>query len=123
MRIKVYLLVLIGLFSWGASYSQSLSSGKDYRDPFISVLPVKEDPKVKFPKTTRKGKVSLPPLGIEGILWGGDNPQTIINGEVYRVGDTIKGVEAKILRIEKNTVLISYGDRIFTMGTKTREEK
>ena len=109
------IVILVLLFLPLSVYPQ-----RDYRDPFESLLP-QEEPKSQTRK--RKKKRKFPTLSIEGVLWGSDIPQTIINGEVYKIGDKIKGSEAKIIRIEKNIVFISYDEKVYKLETKSKEER
>lgn len=82
-------------------------------DPFESVLPKEEKGTVKK-KRTRKEVRNLPEwIIVEGVLWGNRKPQVIISGEVYKVGDKIKGLDADIFKIQKNNVFISYSGKIF----------
>lgn len=87
-------------------------------DPFDSLLPSTstgtEKPKEKI--------VEPPAINIEGALWGSDMPQAIIDGEVYKVGDTLKSVDAKIYKIEKNKVFIFYEGRLFEMKVSSKKE-
>ena len=62
-------------------------------------------------------------MRIEGVLWGSDTPQAIIEGEVYKVGDSLKGIDARIIRIDRNIVFITYGDRVYERTiTKSESE-
>ena len=81
-----------------------------YRNPFESLLPKEEKPvdtakKKKAPETL--------PVTVEGVLWDSTMPQTIIDGEVYKVGDTLKKVDAKVFRIDKNIVYLTKEDKIY----------
>lgn len=103
------------LFCASLAYSQ----GK-YKDPFASLLPqeVKETETVDRKPGEKRAVVAeteepLPSLVLQGVLWGGDFPQVIIEGDVYRVGDKLKNLDARIFKIEKNTVFISYGAKIY----------
>ncbi len=90
-----------------------------YRDPFIPLLPGEE------PTTTVAGKEALipPDIVIEGILWGSTRPQAIIDGDVYGVGDDLMTINAKVLRIEPDGVVISYEGVIHKMSVKKREAR
>jgi hypothetical protein len=58
---------------------------------------------------------ALPPLKIQGIIWGGIFPQAIINDKVVKIGDTIQiGPKLKtmhIVNIDKNGVTVLFGDK------------
>jgi hypothetical protein len=119
MKVKLFISTLGVLFVLGSAYPQE--SGKEnYRDPFLSILP--EDVKITDSEAQKRVKDTPPPVAVNGILWNSDNPQAIIDGGVYSVGDKLIGLEAQVFKIRKNTVFISYGDKIFEMKTK-KEEK
>ncbi|MBI4707884.1 MAG: hypothetical protein HY761_08175 [Candidatus Omnitrophica bacterium] len=67
----------------------------------------KEKPVVEIP---------LPKLTLQGIIWGGEFPQAIINNNVVKVGDMVEGV--KVLNIDKNGVtLVFEGKEHFIAGS------
>lgn len=45
-------------------------------------------------------------LTVTGLVWGGDEPKAIINGEIYGIGDTIN--DAQIIEITKEGIKVSY---------------
>jgi len=88
-------------------------------DPFEPVIPIEETTEAQDKYEFRGQKEIQPPeVVIEGVLWGKTIPQAIIDGEVYKKGDTLKSVDAKIVKIEKNIVFISYQGKVFEMKTK-----
>ena len=110
MKRLIFILILVSL---------SLTAWAQQRDPFESILP-KEDIRLKKAEDSAKAKVSAPKLTVEGILWGTDKPQAIINGDVYGVGEVIKGMpQTKIHKIEKGSVVIIHEGMVFQYGTKT----
>lgn len=114
-KISILVLVFLGLANF--SYSESR-----YKDPFESLLPqeVKEEEK-KEEEIIREIEEDLPSMIVQGILWGGNFPQVIIDGEVYKVSDKLKNLNAKVFRIEKGAVFISYGEKIYRMKIGKRE--
>jgi len=82
----------------------------DLRDPFKSLLliePRRERQEETVSAASTEVPVSPPPhLAVQGVLWGGSQPQAIINHKVYRVGDTIEGVT--ILSIGRQGVTVDY---------------
>ena len=112
MKIKgVFIFLFLFLFLVSGVYIQDARC----KDPFNPLLPPKKIDSLGVPRTEGKVKerAVLPSLKVEGILWGGELPQTIINGEVYEVGDTLKDADAVILKIKKNNVLIFYEKQIY----------
>lgn len=88
----------------------SIVYSETYRDPFKSLLLEKQK------ETTGDQSVGLPSLDltVQGVLWGGEFPQAIINQSVYREGDKLKEfLDAVVYKIEKQTVSILYGGRIY----------
>jgi type II secretory pathway component PulC len=90
------------------------------RDPFESVLP--QDTTAPTSNVVASADVNPPSVKIEGILWGTDQPAAIIDGEVYKVGDTLKTVNGKLCRIEKDSVFIEYNNKIFEIGSPKKKE-
>lgn len=75
------------------------------RDPFEGPTVKKsgDDERAAEPKVSR---VPPPDLIVQGLIWGGDIPQAIINNKVVKVGDTIQGV--KIITITKDGVTVLF---------------
>lgn len=78
------------------------------RDPFI-IQQAKEGTAEK----PREVEITLPVLKIQGIVWGGKNPQAIINGKVFKIGSVID--DAHIVDINKNGVDIFFQGRQFSI--------
>lgn len=81
------------------------------RDPFVSLLPAKKE----LVYTASTGKAELQPtaspkLLVQGLIWGSDKPQAIINDKVFNIGDQVEG--AKIIEISKDGVKLSFQDKI-----------
>ena len=87
-------------------------TAQDLRDPLKSLLPEAPAPESQTAAVKAEKKEAVPPatpppnLTVRGVLWGGREPQAIINDEVYRIGDTIEG--AKILSIDPAGVTIEH---------------
>jgi hypothetical protein len=56
-----------------------------------------------FPNQTDR---QAPAITIQGIIWGGNLPQAIINDRVVKIGDTVEGVP--IIDISKEGVTLFY---------------
>ena len=65
----------------------------------VSSLPLPPEPEPTIPAA-----VGLPSINIQGVLWGSANPQVIIDGKVYEIGDSIGG--GRILSIERDGVTV-----------------
>ncbi len=48
----------------------------------------------------------MPALIVQGIIWGSNLPQAIINNKVVKVGDTLEGVD--IIDINKEGVIVLF---------------
>ncbi len=114
---------------------EALPDFSSVRDPFVSQLPkhqkverpveptvqnVHNEQKLTMGQPTaaafadNKEDLKLPPLEIQGIIWGGKYPQAIINENVLEVGDSVDKV--KILAIRKNGIQILYEGRKFEVS-------
>ena len=58
-------------------------------------------------------KKPLPPLEIQGLIWGGNLPQAIVNNKVVRVGDTIDS--ARVTDINKEGIWFSYDGQSYNL--------
>jgi len=83
------------------------------RDPFSVTSEEKEEEETKV--VQQAAAKPLPPLIVQGIIWGGNLPQAIINNTVLRVGDTI--AEVKIVRIDKEGVEVFYSGRSYLLSS------
>lgn len=87
------------------------------RDPFSTYL-VKE---LKTEVSSPVGKellatpgIDLDSLKVQGIVWGGEMPQAIINNEVLSVGDVING--AKIISIDKKGINFDSSGEVVSLS-------
>jgi len=114
MRTLKILFILVFLFLPLLVYAQ-------YRDPFGPLLP---DEEVR-PEAGRRpeAEIAAPEVTVEGILWSKDESRAIIDGEVYKAGDTLRTVDAEVIRVDKRVVIISYQGKIFRMSVEKREGK
>jgi len=89
--------------------NKALSQKKLLRDPF---KPPFRKSTNRTQKTSAVGKniAAKEPLDVivEGIIISDYLRQAIIDGEVYKVGDTLKDKDARIVKIEKGIVSIMY---------------
>lgn len=120
-RLAVF-FIFAGLFlsvSLGGLYTQEYND-----DPFKPMLPKKEAVK-SVPVVTGKIKSKELEIVITGISWGAKFPQAIINSEVYKVGDKIKGLDATVESIDPKEVGINYNGSIkyYALTKKAKEKK
>lgn len=78
-----------------------LYTGERYRDPTVSPLstPINQ-PVIKEPP------VQLPPLEVQGIIWGERDPRAIVNNRVVGKGDFVEGVE--VLEISQKGIRLFF---------------
>ena len=71
---------------------------------------LKQPPKEPSP-AVEEAPAAVPPefssMELQGIFWGADKPQAIINRKILSVGDTIEG--AKVTAITKEGVTLTHG--------------
>ncbi len=65
----------------------------------------------------------LEKLNLQGIIWGTDTPCAIIDGNVYRVGDKLKLIDAKIVSIDKAEVELMYLGVVYKLKIKNSFKK
>jgi len=94
------------------------------RDPFQSPI-VDESIKAEGTQGSKTKEIPAPALTIQGIIWGGNINQAIINNELVKTGDTIKG--ARIVSIDKHGVTVFFEGReyklLLPIGRSTSEKK
>ena len=118
----------------GSADEEALPDLSSVKDPFLmpfspSVKPVVENPVVGNPVVAPRAvampgsgipqvpailpKAALPPLRVQGIIWGGDKPSAIINDTVVEVGDTVNGVVVK--SIQKGGINVAFQGENFNV--------
>jgi len=120
--MKIRLISILVAAGWIFLGAPAAFGQEDLRDPFDSLLPA------TLPAPA--GPMSLPPSGItvlpppvsqdkgpqlqvQGVLWGTNKPQVLIEGNIYGVGDDIKGMDAKIYAIKNNKISVVYQGRLY----------
>ena len=83
------------------------------RDPFVPLVQVKGA--VSATGATPANIKPLPVLTLQGLVWGGDFPQAIINNKLVRIGDIIAGVE--VVAIGKDGVIVLYANKKYKLST------
>ncbi len=83
------------------------------RDPFKEDILKKDKPEAEIKSPVSEPLAPLPEMDVQGLIWGGNFPQAIINNKVYVVGDLIEGAE--ILSIDKKGIKLSSAAGIFDL--------
>ncbi len=111
--MKVYKCYWLGVLAVYLGFGVPLAVA---RDPFRSLLPAEKKERVTVSEINnphQEETVSLK-IDLQGVFWGVERPQAIINGKVYNVGDKLPDYDgAEIVKIEKDSVSISYKDKVF----------
>jgi type II secretory pathway component PulC len=115
---KIALIMLLCMAFVNISYGQEATSNED---PFEQLVPKELTSGTET--TSEKTEVQAPALTVEGILWGTSMPQVIINGEVYKTGDSLKNMDGKVYKIEKDSVFVFYSGRLFEMSVSKKKEE
>lgn len=92
---------------------------QDLRDPFQGPF-APEGTSVAGPEVLAAPQ-TLPSLEIQGIIWGGDFPQAIINNKVVKIGDTIEGVQ--IMDINQSGVIVASGDYTYNLPSPAQKQE
>ncbi|MBN2120065.1 MAG: hypothetical protein JW734_03285 [Candidatus Omnitrophica bacterium] len=112
-------LVIFMFFVSGFGYS-------DTRNPFVDLLPKREDGPVDLTGRQAHSKtkeVILPSsIIVEGVFWDTQMPQAIINGDVYKERETLKDASVEIVKIEKGLVHLLYQGRIFIVSPSKKSK-
>ena len=86
----------------------------DLKDPFEDALPKPDKPVKPITGPVGPAAATLPAMEVQGLVWGGSMPQAIIDGQVLKVGDTIKNVE--ILEINKDGIKVLYNSKLYKLS-------
>jgi len=92
---------------------------EDVPDPFVPCFPPKPEAAITVkPSTTQsteesRAEFDYSSLKVTGLVWGGQKPKAIIDGNVVGIGDAVK--EAKILDITKEGILFDYKGKQYLM--------
>jgi len=86
------------------------------RDPFEKAI-IHKDKEVAHSQSEddSSSRSLIDSLSVQGLIWGGNFPQAIINNKVYKVGDTIQG--ATISTIDKSGVTLSLGGKKYILSS------
>ncbi len=91
-------------------------SADNLRDPFQEYKEKKVVVESKPQEEQKEEAPTTPPsLDIQGVIWGGEIPQAIINGKIVKVGNTID--EAEIIKIDKQGVTVLYKGSQFILSS------
>ncbi len=82
------------------------------KDPFQPL--VQKNEVVNVIAGTPENVQSLPSLTLQGLVWGGDFPQAIINNRVVKIGDIIG--EAEVADIGKEGVVVIYAKKKYKLA-------
>lgn len=84
---------------------------RNTRDPFEGPFTKPPEPKGGEVEQQELMPVEYPPpaLTVQGLVWGGEFPQAIINEQVVKIGDTI--AEARVISIDKDGVSVFYKEK------------
>lgn len=89
---------------------EMIYKGSDFRDPFKSYIIKQEENNTQDALSntaTQQVQGKVPPsLTVQGLVWGGDFPQAIINNKVVRIGETIEAATVKA--IDKGAVTLIF---------------
>jgi hypothetical protein len=111
--IKFILIVLFTVFTCSLCLAKVDYTAGNLRDPFMSLLPKKEEQIVIKPEKTElaQEEIQLPEMYVQGMIWGGRYPTAIVDNRVVKIGDRIG--EAEVTGISREGVQLLYHNRYF----------
>lgn len=121
MNRKIMIIFFIGISILNEGFAEIIAkpnveyTADGLRDPFEGYLSEQEEASQVPPPPEEQEVPALPPLTIQGIIWGGRFPLGIINNKVVKIGDTIEG--AQIIDISKDGVIVSFADRQYNLSS------
>lgn len=117
-----FFLFIICYYSLGGwPQDDSDSSLQEEVNPFQPKLPKREEEVV----IEEEVEPEFLDVEVEGVIWETESPEAIIEGDVYKLGDTLKDTQAEIVDIDKEGVTVRYLEKEYklkmkkkTLGTK-----
>lgn len=133
--IFIFSVILADLFIVAAAFSAEKAPAEQIarpnlkykseglKDPFQNPLKEVATKPAKGPEASGAEVIKAAPasLTVQGLIWGGELPQAIVNGTVVKVGDTIGG--ARIISIDKNGVTVLFEEREYRFSPSTIKAK
>lgn len=138
MPLFIFSVLVFVLSNTGLASAEFSGYADELRNPFKSWLPKIEEIIEKLPEPTKievtqpepvakphvpviqppqeqiAEPVQAPPeLTINGVVWGTERPQAIINNQVVSIGDTIEN--SKIVDIHPDGVDVIFSNKLFTI--------
>lgn len=122
---KLYAALILTITFWLAVltvYSSEADSGNIFirpqveykasslRDPFKEDILKKVKPETDLKSPAPQPLAPLPKMDVQGLIWGGNFPQAIINNKVYKAGDIIDGAQIKEIAKDGITLNFSGGE-------------
>lgn len=91
------------------------------RDPFQNPLTEASKPAAKPEGAAVAERHAPPSLSVQGLIWGGNIPQAIVNNKVVKVGDAIDG--ARVISIDKNGITVLFEETEYKFSPQTAGAK
>lgn len=111
MRIAVcFMIIVSSVFILTSDLLAVNYKAGNLRNPFESTLPTDIEKASK--------DAPMPSLTIDGLVWGSEKPQAIINDTVVQLGDEIQG--AKLIDISKEGVTVIYNGKLYELKQKRK---
>lgn len=86
---------------------------EDLRDPFQNPNIAEGKKPTEESEVSETKEITPPSLTVQGLIWGGNFPQAIINNKVVKVGDIIEGV--RIISIDKEGITVFFKEREYKL--------
>ena len=108
------------IFDKRADHLTLMASARQRKSPFVYNSSGRRDAMVPLVDKSRKVKSRRPvsrrrppKLSLEGIIWSRGEPEAVINGEILKQNDLIRGV--RVLEINRDSVTLIYQSRKFVL--------
>lgn len=117
-KVKVFLIASLGVILSGLFMSGS-GIYAEQNNPFKDKLPTTEPLSSLQEEGGRNPELDiLETIELQGIIWGTGVSQAIISGEIYREGDVIESLGARISHIYKEKVAVIYLNKEYYLTIK-----
>ncbi len=96
---------------------------ENLRDPFQKyfVIPqptfgeIPEESEEVSPEKSAEDEAAISAIKLQGLIWGGNIPQAIINESVVKAGDVVDNMQ--IIEINKDGVSVLFNNRVYNLSS------
>ncbi len=116
-RAIVFLAILLSTFlnhviAIESTQEEFVYNSNGKRDPFVPIVDLKSGIRSAEDLLGRPKEVVIPiKLELKAIIWDESRPLVVLNGKVLTEQDVIPGTDVKVLKINRDHIIVNYGGK------------